>query len=293
MKADVTKPRPTDPDGSQTSDGRDRDDWLSTHPILGFAAITYAISWSLWGLLWLLDGSILGPIAFVAGGFGPAIAAFIMLRHLGEPLGRWARSIIRWRVAPRFWLYAIALPIAVFLFANIVLVVMGEPVEWSLIIGRVWPYLGTLAFVMVIGGGLEEPGWRGYALPRLQARYSPMKATVILGVIWGVWHVPLYGPLGFVVPIVLAFFYTWLHNRTGSVLLAIVLHGGLTAGQDNLILLAQETHGVTDVAIGIAYVVGVAALVLATRFRLGSRPGEAGVEAREPGDVRLPVASWM
>jgi len=289
MKADVTLPGSTTPDRSTASDMRDRDDWLSTHPILGYAAITYAISWSFWALAWLLDGSIVGTIAFFVGAFGPAAAAFIMLRHLGEPLGPWARSIIRWRVAPRFWLYAIALPVVVFLVANLSLVVMGQPVEWSLITERIWPYLGTAAFVMVLGGGQEEPGWRGYALPRLQARYSPVKATAILGVIWGVWHVPLYGPLGFVVPILLAFFYTWLHNRTGSVLLAIVLHGGLTAAQDNLILLAEETHGVTDAAIGIAYVVGVITVILATRFRLGSPPPGVGVETREPRDPNLPA----
>ncbi len=289
MKADVTLRGSTTPDHAPADDVRARDDWLSRHPILGYAAITYAISWSFWGLAWLLDGTVFGVIAFFVGSFGPAAAAAIMLRHLGEPLGPWARSIIKWRVAPRFWLYAIALPVVVFLVANLSLVVMGQPVEWSLITERIWPYLGTAAFVMVIGGGQEEPGWRGYALPRLQARYSPVKATAILGVIWGVWHVPVYGPLGFAAPLVLAFFYTWLHNRTGSVLLAIVLHGGLTAAQDNLVLLADEIHGVTDLAMGIAYVVVAVTIVLATRFRLGSPPTRIDVEAGEPRDPNLPA----
>ncbi len=60
-----------------------------------------------------------------------------------------------------------------------------------------------------------------------------------------------------------------LFNHTGSVLPAIVLHGGLTASQDHLVLLAEETHGVTDVAIGISYIVGVAVLLLVTGRRLG------------------------
>ena len=294
MKADVTTPASTTSTPVQPPPV-DRDDWLSTHPILGYVAMTYAISWSLWGLAFLLDGSILGTVIYFSGGFGPAAAAFIMLRRRGEPIGPWARSIIRWRVAARFWLYALALPTGIFLVANLVLVAVGEPVEWSLLPERVGPYLGTLAFVMVLGGGQEEPGWRGYALPRLQARYSPMKATAILGLVWGVWHIPVYGPIGFVVPIVLAFFYTVLHNRTGSVLLAIVLHGGLTAGQDNLILLAEETHGITDVAIGVAYLVGVAAIVLATRFRLGATQDGVGHDpdrdGPEHGDVRQRVAT--
>lgn len=248
---------------------RGRPGWLAEHPVSGFVAITYAISWTLWGVAWLLGESALAVIVFVAGAFGPAAGAAIMLRRLGEPMRPWLEAIVHWRVAPKFWLYALGLPMGLYVVANTSLAVMGEPVEWSLITERVVPYLGTLVAVMVIGGGQEELGWRGFALPLLEVRHSPVKATLILGLIWGVWHVPIYGPLGFIVPFFLVFFYTWLYNRTGSVLLAIVLHGGLTASQDNLILLAEETHGVTDVAIGIGYVVGVAALLLATRGRLG------------------------
>lgn len=243
--------------------------WLADHPLIGFVAITYAISWLLWGVAWLLGDTVLAAVVFVAGAFGPAVAAVIMLRCLGRPLRSWLLAIVHWRVPPRFWLYALGLPVALYAVANASLAVMGEPVMWSLITDRAVPYVGTLVVTMLIFGGQEEPGWRGFALSRLEERHGPVTATLILGLIWGVWHVPIYGPLGFVVPFFLAFFYTWLYNRTGSVLLAIVLHGGLTASQDNLILLAEETHGVTDVAIGIAYVVGVAAVLLATRARLG------------------------
>jgi membrane protease YdiL (CAAX protease family) len=102
-------------------------------------------------------------------------------------------------------------------------------------------------------------------------------ATVILGLLWGLWHVPLYGPLGFVVPLLLALFYTYLFNRTGSVIPCLVLHGSFTAAQDHLTLLAHEVHGVTDAAIGISYLVAALALVLATRGRLGKQ-----VAAQEP-----------
>src|SRR5690606_8411033 len=100
--------------------------------------------------------------------------------------------------------------------------------------------LATFVFVAVLGGGLEEPGWRGFALPRLQERLGPLRATALLGLLWGVWHVPLYGPLGFAVPFVLAFLYTPLYNRTGSVLLCVLLHASFTPAQDHLVLLAAE-----------------------------------------------------
>jgi uncharacterized protein len=262
-----------------------RSGWVLDHPLVAFVAIAYATSWTLWALAWVLGDSIVAAVIFVAGAFGPAFAAVVVQRRLGEPLGPWLRAIVHWRVAPGFVAYALLLPLALFGVANLTLAIAGEPVDWSLLPGRLLPYLGTLVVVMLIFGGQEEPGWRGFLLPRLEASHNPVRATLILGLIWGVWHVPLYGALGFVVPLLLAFFYTWLYNRTGSILLAIVLHGGLTAGQDHLILLAEEVHGVTDVAIGVGYIVGVGVLLLATRGRLGLPEGRsaplAGPQHRE------------
>lgn len=260
--------------------------WLERHPVAGFVVIAYAFSWSLWGVSWALGDTVLAGVVFVVGAFGPAAAAAIMLARLGEPLGPWVRAILHWRVAPRFWAYALGLPVALYAVVNLALVVLGEPVVWSLAPGRVLPYLGTLVVVMLVLGGQEEPGWRGYLLPRLEARHGPVAATLLLGLVWGVWHVPLYGPIGFVVPLLLAFLYTWLYNRTGSVLLAVVLHGGLTASQDHLVLLAEETHGTTDVAIGIGYVLGVLALLLATRGRLGLPPGRSAPVAGPQSEDR-------
>jgi hypothetical protein len=72
-----------------------------------------------------------------------------------------------------------------------------------------------------------------------------------------------------IVPFFLAFLYTWLYNRTGSVLLAILLHASFTPAQDHLLLLPEGVHGAGDVAIGVAYMVGVALVIALTRGRLG------------------------
>ena len=237
--------------------------WLTAHPVLGFVLIAYAMSWPVWLLAWVTGWF---PLV-VLGGFGPAGAAAVMLRLGKQPLRPWLRRLLVWRVRPRFYAYALLLPAAVYGLVNLALQVLGADVDWSLLPGRLPGYLLALLLTATLFGGLEEPGWRGYALPRLQARHTPLKATLLLGLAWGVWHVPLYGPAGFVVPLVLAFFYTWLYNRTGSVLLCVLLHGSFTAAQDELLLTADSVT-VDAVILGM-YVAAAAAVVLLTRGRLG------------------------
>jgi membrane protease YdiL (CAAX protease family) len=94
----------------------------------------------------------------------------------------------------------------------------------------------TLVSTLLVNGPLgEEPGWRGFALSRLQARFGVLPATISLGVLWALWHLPLSlsgpttdqrPPLQFALSLVaMSFLYSWLAARTsGSVLLAMLLH---------------------------------------------------------------------
>lgn len=242
---------------------------MANHPLPAFFAAAYGISWSLWLVAFLAGDNAAGRTIFLLGAFGPAIAAALVTRVIGESVPGWLHNIFRLRVGGRFWLFALGLPALVYAVVNLELELLGEPVDATLLPDRLGGYLTTLVFVTFLGGGQEEPGWRGFALPRLQQDHTPVRATLILGLLWGIWHVPLYGPLGFVVPLLLAFFYTYLFNRTGSVAPCMLLHGGFTAAQDHLTLLEEEAHGVTDLAIGLAYIAGVLLLVGLTRGRLG------------------------
>jgi len=249
--------------------------WVQRHPVIAFVALAYTLSW----LTWLPALLGFGGIAvIILGGLGPLVAAVVVTRYTGGSVRTLARPIARWRMPARYYLYALGLPPLLYGLVDVVLALLGYDVDPSLLAERAPAYLVTLVFVAVLGGGLEEPGWRGFALPRLQRRYTPVVATVILGLAWGVWHVPLYGPLGFVVPLVLAFFYTWLYNRTGSVLLCILLHASFTPAQDHLVLLPDamvhaEPLGTIDFVIFGTYVTAALLLVGLTRGRLGLRPG--------------------
>jgi membrane protease YdiL (CAAX protease family) len=249
---------------------------VAHHPLISFFLFAYAISWSLWGIAGLGGGQAV----FLLGGLGPFASALIVTRLSGGSVVEWMRSLLVWRVKPGYYAFALFLPAAIYAVVNLVLVALGQTLDLTLLAVAAPGYLGTFLMVASVGGGLEEPGWRGFALPRLQERRSPLIATLLLGLAWGVWHIPLYGPAGFVVPLILAFFYTWLYNRTGSVLLCLILHAGFTPAQNFLTIAVDPVLAnpggasfadSADLVILIVYVAAACALTVATRGRLGYR----------------------
>ena len=216
---------------------------LDDHPLATYATLTYAISWTFWGLWTGLPG--LGDLArtalFVAGGFGPFLAALVVMRASGRPIRPWLRRIFRVRVRGTFYLVALALPVAGVIVAGAVHAgLFGATIALDEIESPL-AYPIFLAFVLLFAGGQEEPGWRGYLLPRLQESYSALTAAVAIGLVWAAWHLPLFVIPGTIqsdmsfalyVPnvVALSVILTWLTNGVGgSVVPAMVLHAGTNA----------------------------------------------------------------
>ena len=148
-------------------------------------------------------------------------------------------------------------------------------------------YLATLSLLLVLGGGQEEPGWRGFALPRMQVSMGPLAASVVLGVLWGLWHLPVfilvpgYNSAGADVASIAGSVFvftalgtvgqslllTWLFNHTGgSVLLAVLAHASLDAAT------GLVTGRTATMAVLASFGVVGLVLVLATRGTLSYRP---------------------
>lgn len=161
-----------------------------------FFGLAFAISWAFWGLAIVAWDTLLGTIGFYGGGFGPLLAALIATRLIGGSPLAWFKALWRWRVAPGFWLFAFGFPIALALAASALHAAQGGQITLDGLGERLALWLPTLATVTLIGGGNEEPGWRGFALPALQQTLSPMLATLGLGVLWALWHIPLIGVNG-------------------------------------------------------------------------------------------------
>ena len=202
----------------------------------------------------------------VLGAFGPAVAAWIVLRTTGGSVRAWARQILHWRVKPRWYLYALGLPVLLLVAVNGALALVGKDIDVSLLGQRAPSYLATFAFVALLGGGQEEPGWRGFALPRLQQRLTPLRATLLLAVLWGLWHLPIYG-VGFVGPMLFAVFYTYVVQPDRQLGLCMLLHGSFTAALDNLTVIADSLT--VDATIAATLLAATLILIVATRGRLG------------------------
>ena len=212
-------------------------------PFATYTLLTYAISWTAWALWATLSnaGDLASTALFVAGGFGPVLAALLILRATGQPIRPWLCRTFRLRVRVRYYLVALTLPTLAVLFAGGVHAgVFGGAVTPDAIESPL-AYPIFLAFILLFAGGQEEPGWRGYLLPRLQESHSALTAALAIGVVWAVWHLPLFvlpGTIqsGMVFPLYLAnvvglsIVLTWLTNAAeGSVLPAMILHAGANA----------------------------------------------------------------
>jgi uncharacterized protein len=176
---------------------------LARHPLISFFVMAYAFSWIAWspwvlseegvGLLpFELSGATSGLLSAAAILLGPTLSAFIMTGITEGRAGirRWLGRIVLWRVGLRWYLFALV-GIPVVMALGTVILPEGLAALLGLGPGYVLTYLSTYVLVVILGGPLfEEPGWRGFALPRLQPLHGPLVGTLILGLLWALWHLP-------------------------------------------------------------------------------------------------------
>ena len=261
--------------------------------LLVFALIAYAITWTLAIVSFLgmeagaidPDGAFVG-IATTVAPAAPLIAALIVigLSHGRAGLAQLGRSMVQWRVNPLWYAYVfLGVPL---MMTAAVLIVTGAGGLSALAANSDTVLtqlpLGILS-IAVFTGISEEPGWRGYAQPWANRRYSPLAAALVVSVIWAAWHLPnvLFGETLASAGIHLAattingVVLAWIYNSTrGSVFIVMLAHGATNA------IAGLYTNALADTAVGVdripyyllsvlAFGLVAAIVVVMTRGRLG------------------------
>jgi membrane protease YdiL (CAAX protease family) len=214
--------------------------WIRTHQLISFFILTFAMMYGVgfsyiylypsqpvqaWSPFWFFQ--IFSPT------FGALIVAAIsggkaQVKHL-------LSGLIRWKVSFR-WYFAAAFLFLGPLAITLIYKALGNPSAGLRPGETISSMAGIILFTVFSGPVAEELGWRGFALPRLQAKYSALVSSLILGVIWTCWHLPFFYttgatqmsipfPIYLVLVTTVTIYLTWLYNNTqGSLVITILAH---------------------------------------------------------------------
>lgn len=263
--------------------------WMKAHPILAFYILAFALSWLGWGpqAAYARGWFPFDSFAFTfLGGAGPTLAAVIVL--LATEAKSAPADLFRalFKQAGMGW-YAVALlgPAALALVAWALEHLFGGP---QLALSEVgWATLPGLLLMMLFSNVWEELGWRGYALPRLQRRYSALGTSVLMGLLWSLWHLPLMLnpdasmatlPLWAepIFAVALSILYTWLYNNTGGSLLYVALfHAASNAVAFALFAVHPDFVRHYTLMVSVTALVAVALVAVYGPARLKREPAEA------------------
>ncbi len=231
---------------------------IKRHPLTTFFSITFLLTWACWVPLALFlspevlrDSTHASPLLLLQllGNIVPSLVALLLTGVCG---GRQAvKSLLGqlrlWRVGGRWYAAALLLVPGLTLVAIVLYRLFGGALpayQWIAV-------LPTFVISFISAGLGEELGWRGFALPRLQARYAPLPASLLLGIVWGMWHLPLLiatskpltplFALSFTVFVLIMTAFSvlaaWIYNHThGSLLLTVLFHATITTTLNTFLL---------------------------------------------------------
>lgn len=263
-----------------------------------FVTLTYAISWLFLGSFVVIWHTYMNQkltwwtFLFLPGAYGPSIAAIFLVGRLGgwESIRRLLGKILLWRVQARWYAFALLAPLSV-VAVSVVLsgFRMGTIQRFDIMAGIT---IAPLAFLIALPFGPigEELGWRGYALPKLLETNGLWKSSIILGLIWTFWHLPMFWFPGAAIPSFLsptpvsiglysaqitaeACLMTFLYTVTrGSVLLAILYHASFNSAENIVFhmipeLTADQELTIYVISILLSWILAAILLTIASQKR--------------------------
>jgi uncharacterized protein len=214
--------------------------WIRNHPLISYFVLAYAIMYGfMFGYIFLQPGQPLRAwsLVWAVGIFSPTISGLIVSWIIGGwiEVKRLLSGFTRWKVGFGWYFAAVFLILGPYVIALVYIMLGHTPAGLQPGV-TISGLLGIILFQFFSGPFSEEAGWRGFALPRLQAKYSALVSSLILGVIWTFWHLPLFFltgatqvgipfPIYLLLVMTITFYLTWLYNNThGSLIITILAH---------------------------------------------------------------------
>ena len=264
-----------------------------------FFLLTFAYSWVIW-IPSVLDGiGIELPfivtgysiVVIIIGAFAPMMAAItLVVREEGWKGTRvFLKQALDFRIKPVYLVLALALPVLIHAIAHYLALAVGLDVAKTLIpteipVAPIVLAIPLFILMLVIGGGQEEFGWRGYAQEPLQEKIGVIPASLVIGVIWGIWHLPLwfmagdlhgaYSFLAFVMMTTsISIVYAWLYNSSGKKLIVVMFFHAMSNTAAPLLPFLHGIEGKPESAYWIYAAVNVIfGIIFAYVLVKGSKP---------------------
>lgn len=286
--------------------------WVKKHPLPAYFIWAFGATWlfamplafSQRGLgLFSLPDPVILIMFLLATYVGPAPAAFIVTGISDGKVGvkQLLRRMVQWRVNIRWYLIVI-LGYPLLFLAGLTVVFGTDPLKNAI---QNWPLIFTVYLPLILFGIIypalgEEPGWRGFALPRLQVMYGPLLASLVLGSLHALWHLPAYLIPGAITDggfdmnifvgnslaiIAATFVWTWLFNNAkASILFAMIVHAtsNACAGYIGKILgtAAGNPTGAAAYFSFVLFAVVALLVIIFTRGRLSYHPEDVAQTAQ-------------
>jgi membrane protease YdiL (CAAX protease family) len=282
-------------------------DRIKQHPLLAYFLLAFGLTWFFLApivlsqrglnLIALPDEALL--ILFLISTFiGPTPAAFIVTGVTEGRAGvkQLLKRMVQWRVGIQ-WYLLVLIGYPLVLMLGVAVVRGAEPFTALLSSPQllVTSYLPMILIGIIYPSIGEEPGWRGFALTRMQARYGPLFATLMLGALHALWHLPAYTIPGAITPngfdpvvfvanslaiVAATVLWTWLFNNArGSILFAMFVHATSNAVSGLIPRLVAESTGDPFFGFKVFLVVAVVLIVL-TRGKLAYERNRSAQEVK-------------
>jgi membrane protease YdiL (CAAX protease family) len=246
----------------------------SSATLLAFFALAFAWSWliGLGARYAMTESQVMGTLLAMVSGFGPSLAAMALVTRFshGAGLRDWLSRCLNWRVGWRWYAVAFGLPPAIMLLALALEFVLGGAIPASPAAGKIPLAIANFGLVLLVGGPLgEEFGWRGYATPAMARWLNWRLTSLLIGAIWGLWHLPLFfmadtpqAHLPFLLFLISTMaesvMFGWLFvNTSASLVPSLVMHTSLNAWFNIIPLMPTATGHLRPLAL----MVGIQTLV--------------------------------